>query len=54
MVNNRRGFTLVEAAIVAAVIALILTFTIPWMRERERARLQALAETEPWTTPRDD
>ena len=46
--TDRRGFTLVEAAIVVVIIALILTFTIPWMRERERARLQAVADTEPW------
>jgi prepilin-type N-terminal cleavage/methylation domain-containing protein len=50
--RDRRGFTLVEAAIVVVVIALILTFTIPWMREQheeqERHRLQALVDTEPW------
>lgn len=46
--DKRRGFTLVEATIVVVVIALILTFTIPWMRERERQKLQVLAETEPW------
>ena len=46
--NNRKGFTLVEAVIVIVVIAVILAVTIPWMRERERARLQALADNEPW------
>jgi prepilin-type N-terminal cleavage/methylation domain-containing protein len=46
--DDKRGFTLVEAVIVAVVIAVILAVTIPWMRERERQRLQALADTEPW------
>jgi prepilin-type N-terminal cleavage/methylation domain-containing protein len=46
--TDRRGFTLVEAAIVVVVIALILTFTIPWMLERERARLQVMADNYPW------
>jgi prepilin-type N-terminal cleavage/methylation domain-containing protein len=46
--RDKRGFTLVEAAIVVVVFALMLTFTIPWMREQERQRLQALADTEPW------
>ena len=48
LADQRRGFTLVEAVIVAVVIAVILAVTIPWMRERERARLQVLADTEPW------
>ncbi len=46
--DKQRGFTLVEAVIVAVVIAVILAVTIPWMRERERARLQAIADTAPW------
>ena len=47
-VDQTRGFTLVEAVIVAVVIAVILAVTIPWMLERERERLQVLADTEPW------
>jgi hypothetical protein len=47
-VEQRRGFRLVEAVIVAVVIAVILAVTIPWLRERERARLQALADAAPW------
>jgi prepilin-type N-terminal cleavage/methylation domain-containing protein len=47
-VDQRRGFTLVEAVIVAVVIAVMLAVSIPWLRERERARLQVLADTEPW------
>ncbi|MDP7639963.1 MAG: prepilin-type N-terminal cleavage/methylation domain-containing protein [Candidatus Hydrogenedentes bacterium] len=39
-----RGFTLVEAVIVLAVIAALLAVLIPVMRERERERLQALAK----------
>jgi hypothetical protein len=46
--NGKHGFTLVEAVIVAVVIVVILAVTIPWMRERERQRLQTLADTEPW------
>jgi len=46
--SEKRGFTLVEAVIVVVVIALILTLTIPWVRGRERERLEALAESEPW------
>ena len=49
---NRRGFTLVEAIIVIAVIATLLAFLIPIIipviREWERQRLQALADSEPW------
>ena len=45
---NRRGFTLVEAIIVAVVIAALLAFFIPYMREQERQRLQTLANTQPW------
>jgi hypothetical protein len=48
---NARGFTLVEAVIVAVVFAAILAVTIPWMRERHEqkwARLQTIAETHPW------
>jgi hypothetical protein len=45
---SRSGFTLVEAVIVAVVIAVILAVTIPWLRERERERLQVIADTEPW------
>lgn len=43
------GFTLVEAVIVAAVIAVILAVTIPRMRERERQRLQVVADAQPGT-----
>jgi hypothetical protein len=50
--ERRSGFTLVEAVIVAVVIAVILAASIPWMREqheeRERQRLQGLADSEPW------
>lgn len=42
-----RGLTLVELAIVAVVIAVILAFMIPVLREREHARLQALATASP-------
>jgi prepilin-type N-terminal cleavage/methylation domain-containing protein len=45
--DNRRGFTLVEAIIVLVVIAALLSFFIPYTRERERQRLQALADSEP-------
>jgi hypothetical protein len=48
MTNHRRGFTLVEAVIVAAVVTVLMVILIPIMREREQARLQALADTEPW------
>ena len=43
----RAGFTLIEAVIVVVVIAVLLAFLTPVMRERERARLQAVADTEP-------
>jgi hypothetical protein len=46
--DHRTGFTLVEAVIVVVVIVVILAVTIPWMRERERQRLQALANSKPW------
>ena len=46
--ERRRGFTLVEAIIVVVFIVVILGVTIPWARERERARLQAVADAEPW------
>jgi prepilin-type processing-associated H-X9-DG protein len=36
MMNNKRGFTLVEAVIVAVVITVMLAVTLPWLRERER------------------
>jgi type II secretory pathway pseudopilin PulG len=39
VVDQKRGFTLVEAVIVAVVIVAILAVTIPWMRERERQKL---------------
>jgi prepilin-type N-terminal cleavage/methylation domain-containing protein len=45
--DTRRGFTLIEAIIVLVVIAAILSFFIPYTRERERQRLQALADSEP-------
>ncbi len=50
--NDRRGFTLVEAVIVAVVIALVLAVTIPWMRERDkwdaaRNALQAHTDEDP-------
>ena len=40
--TDRRGFTLVEAVIATVIIAVILAITIPWLRERERVRLQAI------------
>jgi hypothetical protein len=48
--DNRRSFTLVEAIIVLVVIAAILSFFIPYTRERERQRLQALTDSEPLET----
>ena len=45
-----RGFTLVEALIVAVVLIAILAVTIPFIREQreqERQRLQVVADTEP-------
>lgn len=42
------GFTLVEAVIVVIILAVILAVLIPGLRERERQRLQALANAEPW------
>ena len=45
---NARAFTLVEAIIVVVVIAALLAFFIPYMREQERQRLQVLANSEPW------
>ena len=39
---------MVEAVIVAAVIVVLFAVLIPMMRERERQRLQALADAEPW------
>ena len=47
--KSKRGFTLVEAVIVAVVIVLLLAVLIPYVRERERQRLQAVADTEPCT-----
>ncbi len=45
---DKRGFTLVEAVVVIVVIAVLLAVLIPVIRERERVRLQALADSEPW------
>jgi hypothetical protein len=45
---DKRGFTLVEAVIPIVVIAVLLSLLIPVIRERERVRLQALADSEPW------
>ena len=46
--TQRCGFTLVEAAIAAVVIAVVLALLVPIMRERERQRLQTIADSEPW------
>ncbi len=45
---HRHGFTLVEAVIATAVIAVTLAVLVPILRERESQRLQALADSEPW------
>jgi prepilin-type N-terminal cleavage/methylation domain-containing protein len=45
--KDKRGFTLVEAVIVAVVIAVILSVGIPYFQSRETAMWQALADAEP-------
>lgn len=47
--QNRRelGLTAVEVAVVLLVLALLLSALIPWMIQRERARWQTIADTNP-------